>query len=157
MLPDSDGNIDPFMALWWVPLTYTHDFSETPTTAWLSTKNKKLVSLAATKDQWVIFNVNQAGFYRVAYDETNYGLISDQLIADHSQISIINRAQLLDDTFNLAKLDIVSYKQALDLTLYLKYEAEYVPWHAVVNELDYLDTMFYREELYPDWKVSIFS
>lgn len=94
-----------------------------------------------------------AGYYRVAYDETNYGLIADQLIADHRQIGMLNRAQLLDDAFNLALADVISYTTALDLTLYLKYEREYVPWSAVLSELDYIDIMLFDQSEYGDWKV----
>jgi aminopeptidase N len=155
-LPIED-NIEDEETVWWVPLTYTHDFSLRPTTAWMSTKTRQLVSLAATKDQWVIFNVDQAGFYRVAYDETNYGLIADQLIADHRRISIMNRAQLLDDAFVLAKVEKISYTIAFDLTLFLKYEREYVPWRAVLDELNYIDTMFYKESQYADWKIYMTS
>ncbi|XP_046442871.1 aminopeptidase N-like [Daphnia pulex] len=156
LLPIED-NIEDEETVWWVPLTYTHDFSLRPTTAWMSTKTRQLVTLAATKDQWVIFNVDQAGFYRVAYDETNYGLIADQLIADHLRISIMNRAQLLDDAFVLAKVEKISYTIAFDLTLFLKYERKYVPWRAVLDELNYIDTMFYKESQYADWKIYMTS
>ena len=153
---EDDVETDP-KTIWWVPLTYTHDFSLRPSTAWMSTETRKLVSLAATKDQWVIFNVDQAGFYRVAYDEANYGMIADQLIADHSRISIMNRAQLLDDAFVLAKVEKISYSIAFDLTLFLKYEREYVPWRAVLDELNYIDIMMFKEAQYADWKAYMTS
>nr|CAH0105565.1 unnamed protein product [Daphnia galeata] len=157
LLPiEDDVETDP-KTIWWVPLTYTHDFSLRPSTAWMSTETRKLVSLAATKDQWVIFNVDQAGFYRVAYDEANYGMIADQLIADHSRISIMNRAQLLDDAFVLAKVEKISYSIAFDLTLFLKYEREYVPWRAVLDELNYIDIMMFKEAQYADWKAYMTS
>lgn len=92
-------------------------------------------------------------YYRVAYDVTNYGLIRDQLVADHSRVSILNRAQLLDDTFVLASINLVPYAQALDMSLYLKAETEYVPWHAVTTELSYIDTMLFGEREYTNWKV----
>lgn len=157
MLPSGEDNPVPEDTVWWVPLTYSHDFSLHPTTAWMSTATRTLVSLAATKDQWVIFNVNQAGFYRVAYDEANYNMITDQLIAAHGLISIPNRAQLLDDAFVLAKINRVSYSIAMDLTLYLKYEREYVPWRSVLDELNYLDIMLHNEQEYADWKVYMTS
>ena len=89
----------------------------------------------------------------MAYDTTNYGLIRDQLLADHQRISANNRAQLLDDAFTLALTELISYAQALDLTLYLKYEREYVPWHAVLSELNYIDIMLYNFPEFPNWKV----
>jgi aminopeptidase N len=89
----------------------------------------------------------------VAYDPTNYGLIRDQLIADHQRVSANNRAQLLDDSFNLALTELIPYTDALDLTLYLKYEREYVPWHAVLSELNYVDIMLYNFAEFSNWKV----
>ena len=89
----------------------------------------------------------------MAYDTTNYGLIRDQLLADHQRVSANNRAQLLDDAFTLALTELISYAQALDLTLYLKYEREYVPWHAVLSELNYIDIMLYNFPEFPNWKV----
>lgn len=80
-------------------------------------------------------------------------MIAAQLIADHKIISASNRAQLLDDTFVLASVEIVPYKVALELSMYLKNETEYVPWNAVSSELDYIDSMLHNEPQYPDWKV----
>ena len=137
--------------------------------------NKTFITLGAASDEWVIFNVNQqgniislklalrlknelmmimkTGYYRVSYDETNYGLIADQLVANHRKIPMQNRAQLLDDAFVLALTNKISYDHALDMTLYLKYEREYVPWHAVLSEFDYIDVMLFDQPEYFDWKV----
>ena len=84
---------------------------------------------------------------------TNYALIRDQLLIDLTGIIPNNRGQMLDDTFNLALANLVSYAQAMDLTLYLKNEREYVPWHAVLDELSYIDTMLYNLPEYTNWKV----
>jgi len=88
---------------------------------------------------------------------TNYGLIRDQLLIDHTKISANNRGQMLDDTFNLALANLVPYAQAMDLTLYLKNEREYVPWYAVLSELNYIDSMLYNLPEYTNWKVHLFS
>lgn len=89
----------------------------------------------------------------MAYDVTNYGLIRDQLINDHKRISDSNRAQILDDAFNLASVKLISYNQALDISLYLKNEREFVPWKAVLNEFNYIDSMLYNSAEYTNWKV----
>ena len=94
-------------------------------------------------------------YYRVLYDVTNYALIRDQLIIDHNKISANNRGQMLDDTFNLALANLVPYTQAMDLTLYLKNEREYVPWYAVLSELNYIDTMLYNLPEFTNWKVHL--
>ena len=90
----------------------------------------------------------------MAYDTVNYGLIRDQLVTDLSKLSDNNRAQLLDDTFVLASVNLVPYAQALDLTLYLTKEREYVPWNAVSDELDYIDGMLFKTAQYANWKVN---
>lgn len=43
------------------------------------------------------------GFYRVNYDLTTWRLLVEQLQRDHLIFPESNRAQLLDDAFNLAK------------------------------------------------------
>merc|ERR1719192_759391 len=70
-------------------------------------------------EQPVIFNVQQTGFYRVNYDKKNWKLIAKQLQRNHTAIHVINRAQILDDAFNLAKSGLLDYEVALSLTSYL--------------------------------------
>ncbi len=96
---------------------------------------------------------DETGYYRVAYDATNYGLIANQLVTDHLQIPVQNRAQLLDDAFVLALTNTISYDHALNMSLYLKDEAEYVPWHSVLSEFDYIDIMLFDQPEHSNWKV----
>ena len=98
-----------------------------------------------------------ADYYRVAYDARNYQLIRDQLLVDHSRISDNNRAQLLDDAFTLALVNLIPYEQALDLTIYLRFERQYVPWHSVLSELNYIDSMLYNFPEFTNWQVPVVS
>ena len=104
---------------------------------------------------YLIISFYFSDYYRVLYDVTNYALIRDQLLIDHTRISDYNRAQMLDDTFNLALANLVPYAQAMDLTLYLRNEREYVPWNAVLDELSYIDNMLYNLPEFTNWKVII--
>ena len=65
MLRKSQDSTDPTVYDWWVPLSHTNDFEAETAYVWMSDteKSKRLVSLAATNDQWVIFNVDQQGAY----------------------------------------------------------------------------------------------
>ena len=45
-------------------------------------------------NRWVIFNVQETGYYKVNYDEQNWNMISSQLTSDHGAIHAINRAQV---------------------------------------------------------------
>lgn len=100
-----------------------------------------------------IFIFLTIGYYRVLYDSANYGLIRDQLLSDHTVISVDNRAQLLDDAFNLAILNKISYTDAFDLTRYLAKEQAYSPWHGVLPELEYIHNMFVANSAFEDWRV----
>ena len=98
-------------------------------------------------------DLNRSGYYRVMYDPENYGLLSDQLVADHNRISTFNRAQLLDDAFNLALLARINYTIALDLTLYLANEKNYSPWTGFLPELEYVHFQLIGTEASNDWQV----
>ena len=52
---------------------------------------------------WIVGNVRQFGYYRVNYDQQNWQALMDQLKSDHHVISVKNRAQIIDDSFNLGR------------------------------------------------------
>ena len=51
---------------------------------------------------WMIVNPQQYGFYRVNYPSEYWQKIIDQQTSDHTVIDELNRAQIIDDAFNLA-------------------------------------------------------
>uniref|UniRef100_A0A8C1STH1 Aminopeptidase n=1 Tax=Cyprinus carpio TaxID=7962 RepID=A0A8C1STH1_CYPCA len=63
-------------------------------------------------------------------------------------IPVINRAQIIDDAFNLAKAGIIETTLALRTTLFLASETEYMPWESALDNLDYFYLMFDRTEVY---------
>jgi aminopeptidase N len=79
------------------------------------------------------------------------GLIANQLKSDHMKINSNNRAQLLDDYLNMARANLVPYAKALDLTLYLSEERDYV-WKAAFTALDFIDSMLYNSAGYALWR-----
>jgi aminopeptidase N len=90
----------------------------------------------------------------VNYDETNWNLIISVLLSNHQKISLINRAQLLDDSLNIARVNALPYAVSLGLTQYLTKEQDYIPWVSALNGLSYLDLMYIRTMGYEDFKVS---
>ena len=127
---------------------------------WLSKDEKeKSFNISALNVDWILVNLGQQNYYRVKYadDDINYNLLATELLEAHTNIPIRNRAQLLDDSFNLALAGMIPYKFALDFTKYLKNEQDYVPWNAVLSELNYIDIMLHNQPQYPYWKVNIYS
>uniref|UniRef100_A0A6Q2ZJ79 Aminopeptidase n=1 Tax=Esox lucius TaxID=8010 RepID=A0A6Q2ZJ79_ESOLU len=63
-------------------------------------------------------------------------------------IPVINRAQLVDDAFNLARAQLILTTLALNTTKYLSKEREYMPWESAMDNLDYFYLMFDRTGVY---------
>lgn len=79
------------------------------------------------------------GFYRVNYDNETWTTIGKALKApNHSNIHVLNRAQIIDDVLNLARAEYVEYYQALSIAQYLENEENYIPWLAAFNNLVYI-------------------
>uniref|UniRef100_A0A3B4FR55 Aminopeptidase N-like n=1 Tax=Pundamilia nyererei TaxID=303518 RepID=A0A3B4FR55_9CICH len=105
-------------------------------------KNKTFPTrLVVSGQDWVLANTNVSGYFRVNYDPDNW----DRLL---STVSIINRAQIIDDAFNLARAKIISTTLALRTTKYLSKERDYIPWESALRNLNYYILMFDRNEVY---------
>ncbi len=81
------------------------------------------------------------GYYRVNYDKENWRLIQQQLMMDHTIIPPINRAQIIDDSMNLARSGLLDYATALNITLYLTKERDYLPWASAFSAFSYITSM----------------
>ncbi|KAK2848107.1 hypothetical protein Q7C36_009789 [Tachysurus vachellii] len=134
---------------WQIPIIYTQsDFTETKKTL---LKEKGPVSkpvFEVTNDVWLLVNINCNGYYRVNYDEQNWNRLINQLESNYQTIPLINRGQLIDDAFNLARAKYINVTLALSTTKYLINETEYVPWESALNNLGYFILMFDRSEVY---------
>jgi aminopeptidase N len=138
---------------WWVPLSFAvagdlASFENTSVSLWLSPDNpdgRLEATLPGLEPTTVlVVNAKQTGFYRVNYDVTNWQRLADQLTRDHGSIHRMNRAQMLDDAFNLARSGQLDYTTALALTDYLNQELDYIPWTAALNGFAYLESMLKR-------------
>jgi flagellar biosynthesis regulator FlaF len=65
---------------------------------------------------WIIGNLKHSGFYRVNYDDKNWILLIDQLRQNHKAIEKTARAQLIDDSFNLGRAEIIDQLEFFKLT-----------------------------------------
>jgi len=152
-VPDNSNETDTNDYTWWIPVsmtTPTLGFDKTSPNTWLDPAQADtpttidLSPLAASESEPVIVNVQQTGFYRVNYDQRNWELISEALINDHEKIHRINRAQILDDSLNLARADVLEYPTALKTTEYLTKETDFIPWSSAITAFVYLEDMMKR-------------
>ncbi|TKC37691.1 hypothetical protein EI555_006072, partial [Monodon monoceros] len=95
-------------------------------------------------------NPDHIGFYRVNYEVSTWEWIATNLSLNHKYFSSADRASLIDDAFALARAQLLNYKEALNLTKYLKMEEEFLPWQRVISAVTYIISMFEDDkELYP--------
>uniref|UniRef100_A0A8C8D6B0 Aminopeptidase n=1 Tax=Oncorhynchus tshawytscha TaxID=74940 RepID=A0A8C8D6B0_ONCTS len=98
--------------------------------------------------KWVLANINCMGYFRVNYDPANWDRLLSQLETNIHEIPLINRGQLIDDAFNLARAKHINVTLALRTTKYLRNDTEYIPWESALRNLDYFILMFDRSEVY---------
>jgi aminopeptidase N len=132
-------------SLWTIPISIA--FPTEPNPGWEDTTaqvwlTKKVQNFTPDHTPYIL-NVQEAGYYRVNYAQDNWNSLSKLLNSDDfTKIHQLNRAQLIDDSLNLARSDKIDYKTALGLTRYLNKEDDYIPWQAASKGLSYLFTRF---------------
>lgn len=148
--------------LWPLPITYATkeaDFANTKPTI-VNTKTYKITITKPEELPYFILNNQQVGYYRVNYDEDNWAKISNALRKENfGGIHVLNRAQIVDDLFNLARAGVVKYDTALEILDYLQNETEHAPWLAAVNGLTFLSRRVHHEddEKFARYIVHLFS
>uniref|UniRef100_A0A667X644 Aminopeptidase n=1 Tax=Myripristis murdjan TaxID=586833 RepID=A0A667X644_9TELE len=149
-LLDPDSVVErpsPYSYEWFVPITWAKaDGVEQQ--YWLLKKEDTNTKMTIGTGEWLLANINMTGFYRVNYDSENWERLLTKLSSQHQDIPVINRAQIIDDAFNLARAKAVSTILALKTTKYLFREVEYMPWQTASRNLDYFFLMFDRSEVY---------
>lgn len=113
---------------------------------------KKIENLP-DKTQWVIFNIQLAGLYKIKYDRRNYKLIVKALNSENfKDIHTTNRAQLIDDAMDLAWTGEQDYGISLAMINYLRQEDEYIPWKSALDNLRNVNRLLIRSSLYGVFK-----
>lgn len=145
--------------LYWVPLTFSSaralNFSNTQAHTWMGTESISLPFNDLTENDWFMVNNQQAGYFRVQYDIANYRLLADALFNNISLFPDTNRAQMLDDIYNLARTDRQSYATALNISRFLEFDTSYITWYPAITMFNVIDTNFHGHPSYPRFRVSI--
>jgi aminopeptidase N len=93
---------------------------------------------------WFVFNKQQRLYYRVNYDESNWNALAEVLSSDeYEKIHVMNRAQLIDDSYALVNAGYLNdYQTALNILKYLHNENDYFPWYTANRYISPLYTAF---------------
>ncbi|XP_026149729.1 aminopeptidase N-like [Mastacembelus armatus] len=149
-LLDPDSVVDrpsQFNYTWFVPIKWMKSGMEQQQ-YWLLQKTDTNSLMRVSGDGWVLANTNVSGYFRVNYDPDNWNRLLSLLSTNHQALSVVNRAQIIDDAFNLARAKIINTTLALRTTKYLSKERDYIPWESALRNLDYYILMFDRTEVY---------
>jgi aminopeptidase N len=123
--------------LWWIPINFAvgsnPDFQSTKPDFWIpGTRSMTIQGSSSPKKfnstDWIIANIQQTSFYRVNYDEGLWKLIIEQLENDFEAIHVLNRAQLIDDSFNLARAELLDFRIFFQVFSFLEKETDFIPW-----------------------------
>ncbi|XP_077424398.1 aminopeptidase N-like [Vanacampus margaritifer] len=146
--PDSEVTVpSPYNYEWIVPIRWMKS-GVLQDQRWLTNETDTEELMKLSESDWLLANLNVVGYYRVNYDQGNWDKLLEALNNNHFTIPVINRAQLVDDAFNLARAELIPTVLALKTTKYLDKEREYMPWESALNNLDFFYLMFDRSEVY---------
>ncbi|KAL7063805.1 hypothetical protein AAHC03_05522 [Spirometra sp. Aus1] len=134
---------------WNIPLTYAAASEDVVAAEnriiWMNNASMDL-ELQIPEDEWYTFNLRQTGFYRVNYDDANWYRFIECLHSNHSVFTRLTRAQLIDDSFNIANQGSISFDLFLNLTKYLRNERDFVPLSVAYRAFNYLYEMLVLHE-----------
>ncbi|NXC09182.1 AMPN Aminopeptidase, partial [Orthonyx spaldingii] len=134
--------------IWIIPITWMTSSSQGNSNYWLTKVTDTNNQFKLNNSDWLLLNLDVTGYFRVNYDQENWDQLLGQLRDNHKVIPVINRAQIIDDAFNLARAKYVNVTLALSTTRFLSNETEYLPWQAALTNLDYFQLMFDRSEVF---------
>merc|ERR1712136_420343 len=150
---------EKFNHKWYVPFSYTKasDLSangNTPTYAWMGLDHDLEISTSES----ILANVDVVGFYRVNYDTEMWQFFTEKLNSPaYQEVSIQNRAQLLDDAFALSRAELLDIETAFDLSTYLYQEHSFFPWSMFDQDLAYFKQVLPTSSIYQKFSSYILS
>ncbi|XP_068103596.1 endoplasmic reticulum aminopeptidase 1 isoform X2 [Hyperolius riggenbachi] len=119
--------------LWHIPLTYITSKSSTVQRFLL--KTKKDVLFLEEEVEWIKFNVGMNGYYLVHYEGDGWDALIKLLKENHTVVSSNDRANLINNAFQLVSIGHLPIDKALSLTTYLRKEDSIMPVFQGMDEL----------------------
>lgn len=130
--------------LWWIPLVVVQqnnmNFTNTSATKWMKKVKQVVLENLHDSDGFIIVNPEEVGPFPVNYDERNWNLLANFLLAEtgRARIPVYTRAKLLHDAWNLAYAGHLSFATAFNMTLFMQYERNHLVWNPVFTLIDHI-------------------
>ncbi|XP_063926090.1 aminopeptidase N [Zophobas morio] len=129
--------------VWWIPIILIRedkmDFTNSTPTVWMRKQREITLTDLPSDDKFIIINPEEIGPFPVNYDIQNWNMLAQYLCTENRvKIPVNTRAKLLHDAWNLAYAGDLSFATALNMTLFLKHEREYLAWDPVFTLIDHI-------------------
>ncbi|CAG9806716.1 unnamed protein product [Chironomus riparius] len=141
-----------------IPLTYASksqpDFNRTDARIWFTQKEIQVPQtlFGSAIDEWVIFNVQQVGYYRMSYSSELWYRIAKGLRHDLDKIHRINREVLVDElNIGYYILDELLASDVLEVLLYLDNEEHSEVWNRADLLLFTITEKLFATAVYEDY------
>ncbi|EZA50666.1 Aminopeptidase N [Ooceraea biroi] len=128
---------------WWIPITFTiqnkFDFHNTVPYAWLTPEKSCIPLEPIRKNNWIIVNLQQTGYYRVKYEQWNWQLLAKYLNSKkYENIHVLNRAQIIDDAYYFMMTEELDCDMFFFITKYLSQELNFKAWYPMLKIFEYI-------------------
>ncbi|XP_074101256.1 aminopeptidase N-like [Cotesia typhae] len=126
---------------WNIPLNYVieskPDFSLNNYMFWLHDNEMTSYPVGLGSNEWIIFNIQQLGYYRVFYDDENWNFIINYLNSEnYHKIHPTNRAVIISEIEELYRKDEGYLDKLLKLLWYLRQEQDHLPLMKAIRPLN---------------------
>jgi glutamyl aminopeptidase len=122
---------------------------------WLNMSNIIVNSPTPTETEWIKFNYDHSGYYRVNYPLDMWQLFIQQLNTNYTAFSDRERSNLLSDALSLARAGQLVYSIALDLSQYMTLDSDLLPWDTVLSTFSYLTEQLYTDIDFSLWQTHV--
>ncbi|KAK0172897.1 hypothetical protein PV328_006162 [Microctonus aethiopoides] len=142
---------------WYIPINFATESEPSCTctlpTHWLKPNDTNVTIKELNKDDWLIVNLKQSGYYRVDYDEANWLKIAKYLNSENfTNIHVLNRVQIMSDLLYMVTSDRQNFTTFLEVIKYLSREVDYIPWSQVFDSFLSLKSKFYDRKFFDNLK-----
>lgn len=135
------------------------NFSKTQPQYWLRNEREIQIDFNFSENDWYLLNLQQTGYYIVNYDEQNWR----NLTANIMSFPTIIRAQLISDSMDLARANLLDYDIPLQLISRMVFKDTtiwFVPFLTVLNKFEFLHDKLVNTPcfgLFNDYQKAIFE
>jgi aminopeptidase N len=147
--------------VWWIPIILIRqdkmNFTNSTPTIWMRKEREITLTNVPSSDNFIIVNPEEIGPFPVNYDVKNWNMLAQYLCTENRmKIPVNTRAKLLHDAWNLAYAGDLSFATALNMTLFLKHEREYLAWDPVFTLIDHIGRHIDSSAVHKKFQVIIY-